>query len=275
VYLTLGSKLEHNSFTGYEVEPSARIAWYPDNKQTWWAAVSRAVRTPGIAEESWLLNVQSLAPGVIAQQQFNPELASEELVAYELGYRVKPVQNVSLDSTAFINDYSNLTTYEPLALAPAPGGYFYQPFQINRLGAGHAYGFEESATWDVTAIWNLKANYSYINLLLDQGTSQDPTFKGQSGDVAHHQFMLRSQLYLPHDVRLVNTGYYVGSLPNQNVDPYFRFDTQAIWKATEGIELSLDGQNLLEPRHAEFGAPLNGVQNEIPRAVYGRITIKY
>lgn len=275
VYVTLGSKLEHNSFSGYEIEPSARIAWYPDNKQTLWAAVSRAVKTPSIAEESWNLNVQTLAPEVIAQQQFNRNLVSEDLIAYELGYRVKPVHKVCLDSTVFINDYRKLTTFEPLALVDAGGGNFYAPFQINNLGSGHAFGFEESASWDVTSHWNLLANYSYINLLLNRGFSQDPTFSGQSGDVPHNQFMIRSQLYLPHDVRLINTGYYVSRLPNQSVDSYFRFDTQVIWKATEGIELSLDGQNILDNRHPEFGAPLNGAQNEIPRAVYGRITFRY
>ena len=112
-------------------------------------------------------------------------------------------------------------------------------------------------------------------MVLDDHVTQDPTFQGQEGDVPHHQFMLRSQLFLPHDVRFINTGYYIGSLPNQNIDPYFRFDTQVMWKATEGIELALVGQNLLEPRHAEFGAAPDGTQNEIPRAVYGRITLRY
>ncbi len=275
MYFTLGSKFEHNSFSGFALEPSARLSYYPDDKQTIWAAVSHAVRTPSIAEESWQFNIQPLGAGLIAQQQYNKDLKSEDLVAYEVGYRVKPIQKLTLDSTAFINNYSRLTTYEPLDAVDAGGGNFYLPFEISTLGSGRAYGFETSATWDATSIWNLKANYSYINLLLDKGISQDTLFKGQEGDAPHHKFMLRSQLYLPHDVRLINTGYYVGELPNQSVDAYFRFDTQIIWKATDNIEISLDGQNLLDNNHAEFGAPLNGTQNEIPRAVYAKVSFRY
>lgn len=271
LYLTLGSKFEHNSFSGFNMQPSARLAWYPDNKQTVWGAVSRAVRTPSITEHSNMaLNVLAVPPDMY-QLRSSKSFNSEELVAYEIGYRVKPTDTLTLDSTAFINDYDKLATLEP----GAPDG-IYIPFYYSNLGKGRAYGFETSANWDVTSEWSLLANYSYINLTLEQDpASFDTTFKGQRGDVPHHQFMLRSQLYLPHDVRLVNTGYYVGRLPNQSVDAYFRFDTQIIWKATETIELSLVGQNLLDSEHQEFGAPPDGAANEIPRAVYGRVSIRF
>lgn len=275
VYITLGTKLEHNSFTGLEVEPSARVSWYPDDKQTVWAAVSRAARTPSIVEETWLINEQSLAPDTIAQLQSNRNLKSEELIAYELGHRIKPVKSVSLDTSGFINSYTKLNTYEPGDLIDAGGGDSYLPFQINNLGKGSAYGIEESISWDVNSMWNLKANYSYINLVLNQGVSQDTAFKGQSGDIPHHQFMLRSQLFLPKDVQLINTGYYTDKLPNQSIAAYFRFDTQLLWKATDKINVSLVGQNLLDNKHSEFGGSANGVQNEIPRAVYAKVSIHY
>ena len=46
VTLTLGTKVEHNDYTGFEVQPSGRLQWNVTPKQTLWAAVSRAVRTP-------------------------------------------------------------------------------------------------------------------------------------------------------------------------------------------------------------------------------------
>jgi iron complex outermembrane receptor protein len=275
VYFTVGSKLERNSFTGVELEPSARIAWYPDNKQTVWAAVSRAVRTPGIGDRSATsINAQSFGPGIVAQANYNSNVQSEELIAYELGYRIRPVQKISIDSTAFINDYTKLNTFEPGApIVTADGTYL--PYNLSNLGAGHAYGFETNVKWEVTSRWNLLANYSYINLLLDSGSSQDPTFQVKSGEVPHHQFMLRSQLFLPHDVQLVNTAYYVDRLPADSIDSYIRFDTQLIWQATSNIELALVGQNLLDNKHPEFTAPPAGMANEIPRSVYGRVTIRY
>jgi iron complex outermembrane receptor protein len=207
----------------------------------------------------------------MVQERSNPAFRSEELVAYELGYRVKPVQKVSIDSTAFINEYNKLGTIEPGALDGID-----LPYYFSNLGKGRAYGFETSVTWDVTSKWNLLANYSYINLLLDQNpASQDPIFLNQSGAIPHHQAMLRSQLFLPHDVRLVNALYYVDRLPSESINSYVRFDTQVIWQAMSGLELALTGQNLLDNKHPEFGATLGGAVNEIPRAFYGRITLRY
>lgn len=271
VYFTLGSKFEHNSFSGFEIEPSARIAWYPDNKQTVWAAVSRAVRTPSITEHSDMaLNVLALPPDMI-QQRSNKAFDSEELIAYELGYRIKPTSSVSFDNTVFMNDYDKLATFEP----GAPDGIFL-PYYFNNLGKAHSYGFETSVNWEVTARWNLLANYSYINLVLEQDPSSlDTTFLAQEKNVPHHQFMIRSQVYLPHDVRLVNTAYYISERESAAVDAYLRLDAQVIWKATDSIELSLVGQNLLDNQHPEFSAPPDGTANEIPRAVYGRVTFRY
>lgn len=271
LYFTLGSKFEHHSFSGFEMEPSARLAWYPDNIQTVWAAVSRAVRTPSITDHSQMaLNVLALPPNMV-QQRSSAAFDSEELVAYEIGYRIKPLSNVSFDNTAFINDYSNLSTLEP----GAPDG-IYLPYYFNNLGEGRSYGFETSATWDVTSNWSLLGNYSYINLMLKQDpASLDPLFKGQEGDVAHHQFMIRSQLFLPHNVQLVNLGYYVGRLPNAGIPAYFRFDTQLLWKVTDNMEVSLVGQNLFDNEHPEFSAPPDGTANEIPRAFYGRVSLRF
>lgn len=42
----IGLKLEHNDYTGLEVQPSARFVWRPDDRSSVWGAVSRAVRVP-------------------------------------------------------------------------------------------------------------------------------------------------------------------------------------------------------------------------------------
>jgi iron complex outermembrane receptor protein len=274
VYLTLGSKFEENSLIGFVPEPNARIAWYPDNKQTLWAAVSRAVTTPEILDESAIFNVETIAPGVIAQEQSSRNLDSEELIAYEIGYRIRPVQAVSLDSAAFINEYDKLITFEPGNPISAPAGA-YIPFVVSNLGRGHTYGFEESATWDVSSSWSLLANYTYLNMILNQGSSQDPTFLPQEGESPHNQFTIRSRLFLPYDVQMVNQVYYVDKLPAYSIDEYLRFDTQFIWKAENWLEFSFVGQNLLDSKHDEFAAPPSGIQDEIPRSFYAKVTVRY
>src|SRR6266851_4960069 len=130
---TLGSKFERNEFTGFEIEPNARLLWNLTPNQSIWTAVSRAVRTPALTEEGLRLNSAVIPPGapsnptpfpaviaVFGSHQFN----SEDLLAYELGYRVQATSNLSLDIATFYNNYSNLRTAEPGAPfvegSPAP-----------------------------------------------------------------------------------------------------------------------------------------------------------
>ncbi len=50
LFFTLGSKFEHNDFTGFEYQPSGRLQWLIDADDMAWASVSRAVRTPSEIE---------------------------------------------------------------------------------------------------------------------------------------------------------------------------------------------------------------------------------
>ena len=60
--LTLGSKFEHNDYTGFEVQPSVRLHVELAEDHAAWAAVSRAVRTPSRADRD-LIAPASLTPG--------------------------------------------------------------------------------------------------------------------------------------------------------------------------------------------------------------------
>src|SRR5262249_19692507 len=53
--LLVGSKFEHNDYSDFEFQPSARLLWTPTARQTVWAAVSRAVRTPSRIEHDLTL----------------------------------------------------------------------------------------------------------------------------------------------------------------------------------------------------------------------------
>ncbi len=51
IWLTLGSKFEHNNYTGFELQPNVRLLWTPTAHQSAWVAVTRAVRTPSRLDE--------------------------------------------------------------------------------------------------------------------------------------------------------------------------------------------------------------------------------
>src|SRR4051812_13006365 len=111
--LTLGSKFEHNDYTSWEIQPSARLLWTPHEKHSFWASVSRAVRTPSQADSDSRIT-SAVVPGVpptVVWLQGNPDFRSEILIAYELGYRVQPHPKVSLDLALFYNDYDRLRSF--------------------------------------------------------------------------------------------------------------------------------------------------------------------
>ncbi len=85
--LTLGTKLEHNDYTGWEAEPSVRLQWKVSQNQLLWSAVSRAVRMPSRIDRDVRFLTVLPAPQnlLIGDSNFK----SENVLAYELGYRAQ------------------------------------------------------------------------------------------------------------------------------------------------------------------------------------------
>ncbi|MBV9506799.1 MAG: TonB-dependent receptor, partial [Acidobacteriia bacterium] len=114
VAVTLGSKLLHSSFSGFNVEPSARFRWTPAPTKTFWAAVTRAVRTPSDVEDDLTNTVlRSTDPLAFNVTKGDGKFTSEILVGYEAGYRQLISRNVSVDLAVFRNDYDHLLSSEP------------------------------------------------------------------------------------------------------------------------------------------------------------------
>ena len=81
-----GAKLLHSSFSGFDVEPSVRLLWTPTQRSTFWAAVTRAVRTPSDIEDT-LQNTSLLStdPLAFSVTKGNGTFTSETLIGYEVG----------------------------------------------------------------------------------------------------------------------------------------------------------------------------------------------
>jgi iron complex outermembrane receptor protein len=241
--LTVGSKLEHNSFTGFEFQPSVRGLWTITPRQTFWAAVTRAVRTPSRVEEDIrLLDFGIANPLIYLAVDGNPQLSSERLIGYEAGYRTLVTPKIYVDIAVFHNDYNDL---------------------IN-LGA-------PTVTLDATP---MKATYSYLNLNLETipGVVDGNGYLGKDeGSSPHNQITLQSRFSLPKGFEFDQTYRYVSALPAFLVGSYSTADTHLAWRATRQMEFSVVGENLFQPHHTEFGGnpgPLVGIK----RSVYAQIT---
>jgi len=291
--ITLGSKFERNEFTGFEIEPNARLLWNLTPNQSIWTALSRAVRTPALTEEGLRLNSQVIPPGtpanptplpavvaVFGSQQFNQQFNSEDLLAYELGYRVQATKNLSLDIATFYNNYSNLRTAEPGAPfvegSPAPTD-FVIPFVAGNKMSGGTYGVELFADWKVVPKWRLAGSYSYLQMDIHKNLdSQDPTPDNPNGSSPRHQWYLRSSIDLPKHFEQDTTLRFVDQLPSLNVPSYYSLDAHLGWRPVTSLEFSIGGQNLLNNWHFEFMPDfVNTSPTVVKRSIFGSITVKF
>jgi iron complex outermembrane receptor protein len=262
--LTIGSKFEHNSFSGFEVQPSARIAWLLAKDHTVWAAISRAVRTPS------RIDTEVFAPSTppFFLRGGGGRFDSETVIAYELGYRTELANRLGLSISTFYNDYDELRSVEPIAGAPG------QSIILNGLRA-KTYGVELSLAWQATDWWRLRGGYTYFRKDIDLGRSGDINRGRSEGNDPHHQFLIQSMINLPANVELDSVLRYVDNLNQRGplVPSYVSLDLRLGWRPVPNWEFAVVGQNLLDKRHGEFGAP--ATRQEIPRSVYGKVTWKF
>jgi len=284
LFLTAGTKLEHNNFSGFEYQPSVRLLWTPTPRQSFWTAVTRAVRTPSRLDQDvqFAIFVVNEPPPVYFLISGDPKLKAEHLIAYEAGYRTQINRNVYVDFTTFYNSYDDLQGYGPLFLAPpppsAPPSYAFIGLPYANAIEGHTVGAEIVPDWKITPWWHVRGSYSYLHMALrDKAGFTDvgnllSTYLGSSpGSVASFQSLFN----LPRHFELDETYRYSGALPEYSVPAYSTADLRLGWHVTareaQSFDFSVIGQNLLQPSHDEFGGdpgPLVGIK----RSVYGKIT---
>ncbi len=243
--LTFGAKLEHNEYTDYELEPSVRAAWTPDQKRTLWAAISRAVRTPSRIDRD--LYSPAVPPYRVSG---GPNIVSENVLAYELGYRQQLSSQLTLSIATFYNLYDDLRSLEPVN-PPAP-------FPVERSSGlrGHSSGAELTLEWRATSAWRLFAGYTELRVHTEpQSGNMDTSSDRNIARDPNHQFTLRSLLNLGTHWELDTTARYVGSIGIQQLPGYAEADVRLGWNPVPAWSFSLTGKNLLHDRHAEFNAP--------------------
>lgn len=285
MHITVGSKFEHNPFTGFEFEPNVRVLGALTKDQSVWAAVSRAVRTPALTEEGLQLNEGVIPPGTaplnsplpVVEAIFgSPLFQSEDLLAYEVGYRVQATSSVSLDIAAFYNDYTNLRSAEPGApiLGGGPTPYVILPFIASNKMGGGTYGIEPYAEWKVLPRWKLSGSYSFLQMnIRKNANSLDPLPDNPDGLSPRSQYYFRSSLDLPKHLEQDLMVRWVDKLPGLNIPSYYSLDLHIGWKPVPQVQLSFGGEDLLNSRHLEFIPEfINTMPTEVTRTFYGGIS---
>lgn len=279
IWLTPGIRIEHNSYTGFEFEPSLRLAWAPTQRETIWASASRAIRQPSQQEESMAVESSAgpFAPGVILETfaYGNPHLSPEELRDVETGYRRQWSRNVSLDADGFVAFYRHLSTLDPqtMRMNVLPGGVvMVLPMLYGNGASARTYGGELALKYTATR-WRISSGYSYLRFdsRLMPG-SMDQTAAVLAGSAPAHMLQVRSSVNLTRRLEWGQTLYWYAALPNGAAAAHTRLDSRVAWKAGERTEFSVVGQNLLRPGVFEFGNAFELAGTEVQRAVFGKVT---
>ena len=282
--LSIGSKIEHNDFTGFEIQPSARLLWKATPKHVFWTSVARAVRTPSRGESDADISFPIiLSPEGIPIEPVgfrNSDYSSEDLLAIELGYRTTTVPKVNFDINTFLLLYENLRSFEPIGqptLSPS-GQSLVLPLQFDNKLRGSAWGFETSVMAEPLDYLRIHANYSLLVMDLQLGSdSMNLLGTTEGGRSAKNRAHARINLDLPYDMELDTLFFYVDSLSDLGVGSYTRFDVR-IGKsfAEETIDLSIAAQNIFENSHKEFGMEtISALESEIPRSIVGRLSVQF
>ncbi|MGB0127570.1 MAG: TonB-dependent receptor, partial [Rhodocyclaceae bacterium] len=284
--LMLGAKLEHNSLTGFEPQPSVRLLWTPTSKDSVWAAASRAVRTPSRAERDVQVTYAVIPPNsqsplpIVTLVQPNPDLDSERLTAFELGYRTQLTPKLSVDAAAYYNDYDKLRSAVSIGQGLVMGLPPYATFtsQTSNALKARTHGLELAVDWHPTDWWRLQGAYTYqsINGRLTGDPANDDAAAMLEGLSPRHKLSLRSSFNLGPNQQLDIWARRVGALGYANIPAYTAVDLRYAWKMNKNLEFSLVGQNLFDPRHAEFASDFLSAQSaEIVRGGYLQVKWKF
>ncbi len=267
---TLGSKVEHNDFSGWEVEPSARIAVQQDDNHTWWASLSRAVSTPNRATSDFHDPIEFLpvpvgggnyVPGQLTLIG-DPNLKSEVLIAAETGYRLEINKQMTAEVAVFQNSYNHFISFVPGSAIP--GNPVVIPYTESDTGSTTVRGGELSAKLQATSKLRFDLGYSYEVSDAPSGSFAVP--KHEIKEIGTYVF---------NDKLSFDQAIYFAGASSDGNSSYHRMDVQLRYKATKNCDFTIGGRNLGQGNYTQLGAGLFSSGQLVHPALYSQLTLKF
>lgn len=292
--LTVGTKLLHNSYSGFEVQPSVRVLYAASPEEQFWSAVSRAVRTPSRRDQDLRIRFdlppQATPLPVVGQFGGDPDFGSEKVIAYEAGYRNLFHRRVAVDLASFFNRYSSLESVGAgqLFLEPGPVPHMVLPIRVGNKNHGHTYGVDLTSTWSLNSRWRVYGNYSWLRVNISNTGNETP-FLSQggissspvailfsevtgSGRDPQHTVQVRTSIDVTPGFGVDAAVYRVSKLQGVNIPGYARADVHVNWRLRGGLMLSAGFRNMLDPSHREMLSEGSISGSEMRRGPYVKLT---
>jgi iron complex outermembrane receptor protein len=262
--LTVGTKLEHHTYSRLDAQPSVRLAWTPRPRHLVWAAVSRAVRMPARIDRDFFLLAAPGVPVILGSGDFE----AETLLEWEAGWRWSG-KAATFSAVAFQAAHGRVRSAEP---GPPPSGL---PITFGNGVEGESWGLELLATRQVTDRWRLRGGLTLLrkHLRLAEGSEDLNGASAESND-PRWQALVQSSVDIPRGVEWDMLARWVDALPDPAVASHLDLDVRLGWNVTPRFELEIVGRDLVQRRHPEF-VPSSPSPREIERSVHGRITWRF
>lgn len=254
--VVIGSKFEHTEFSSNEIDtqPSAHFSYAISENHSIWGGASKALRVFSRGERDGNLLVATILPytatnpspyTLVGVTKENGVLDPETLISYELGYRSRLANNITVDISVFKNEYDDLrSSFLGETLTPK-NGYIEFPVHLANESEATSTGVEIATELTLSEQWKLKATYSYLHMnshFVEEATPKAP----------RNQFNLRSKYNLS-DTQFIDLWVrYVSSVAQSNLDSYTELDIKYQWSANKDLKIGLIGRNLLNSSHSEF-----------------------
>ncbi|MCP4693679.1 MAG: TonB-dependent receptor [Desulfobacterales bacterium] len=282
LWLIVGAKFENGYYTDWEAQPTGRVLWRPLDAHTFWAAISRAVRTPSRMERDGRVPARFIPTGepgnptswpIVMRVNENNAFSSETLTAYEAGWRFQPSERLFCDLAFFFNDYRDLASLEftePPTRDPGPPPLLKASMTFENGAEARTRGMELAVKYLPLDWWRLQFTYTWFSA---KQWGNGPDAEGLSPE---HQIGLRSSMDLPYNIQLDVWPRHVGELSSIDIDGYITLDIRLGWRPAENLEISLAAQNLLGEERPEFHdlfAPI--VSTAVERGVYVKVAWRF
>jgi iron complex outermembrane receptor protein len=269
LWVTAGTKLEENDFSGFESQPSARALIRADDSTSIWCSVSKAVRTPARAEGDAAVTMKNPAPGIPYMKILgNRSLMSEKLYAYEIGARHSINGSHFIDLALFYNDYYDIRAFDMTGILE---------MTVKNRMKGNTQGLEIFYEYDIMPGWMIAAGYSYI--IIDMKVKGADIFGVEhmkENSDPRHKAELRSSFDITSSLRLDLWLRYVDEIKSYDIPGYVTADASLGWKITPDLEFSVSGRDLFDESHPEYQSEITQtLPTELERSFFAKVTWKH
>jgi iron complex outermembrane receptor protein len=281
---TLGSKFEHHRTSQWEVQPNVRLLYKASDRHSFWAAASRAVRTPARAEESANLHVGTIppnpaqpgAPATVVSFTGNPDFRSEQLQAFEIGYRSSLRDDLHLDVATFYNFYDDLRDVEsgtPTLVTIDGAPYILFEQLITNGMKADTRGVEVALDIRPAPWCRVNGSYSYLDMKVEHPPTTSALAATNPGKEHPKHLIALHSAFDPLPQLDLDLGFrFVDEIVAFDIDPYLVADARAAWTWNRNLTFAVVGRDLFKEKHSEFNSYIiNTLPTDVESSVYALI----